>query len=238
MNTLRVVAVISLAALALVTGAPPAGSQEIKPTQPGSQGQTAGIPVYKPPLLGAPGGRVGGGTRGPARDMFLLSALAPNHTGITATDQPSLFWFISGVTPYPVEVTVVDPQGADPILEKRIPPPSQPGVQRIRLADYSVSLATGVTYRWFVAVVPDPARRSKDILAGGTIQRVEPSQELKSKIAQAAKTDLPFLYAEAGLWYDAVTAISELIEAAPQDQALRKERAAMMVQVGLPDIGE
>jgi hypothetical protein len=238
MNTLKVVAVIFLVAIALGTAVPPAGSQDNKPAQPGSQSQAAAVPVYKPPLLGAPGGRVGGGTRGPARDMFVLSALAPNHTGTTATDQPSLYWFISGVTPYPVEVTVVDSQGADPLLEKRFPPPVEPGVQRIRLADYGVHLAPGVSYRWFVAVVPDSARRSKDILAGGTIERVEASEELKGKMARAAKTELPFLYAEAGLWYDAVTAISELIEAAPQDQALRKERAAMLVQVGLPEIGE
>lgn len=238
MNALKVAVPISLVVLALGIPVPPAGSQEIKPAQPGSQAQATAMPVYKPPLLGAPGGRVGGGTRGPARDMFVLSALAPNHTGITATDQPSLYWYISNVTPYPVEVTVVDPQGADPLLEKRIPPPGAPGVQRIRLADYGVRLASGVSYRWFVAVVLDPARRSKDILAGGTIERIDPSEELKSKIAQAAKTELPFLYADGGLWYDALTAISELIEAAPQDPALRKERAAMLVQVGLPEIAE
>jgi hypothetical protein len=225
MNALKAAVAISLVLLVLGTMAPPAESQ-------------TAMPVYKPPLLGAPGGRVGGGTRGPARDMFVLSALAPNHTGTTSTEQPSLFWYISSVTPYPVEVTVVDPQGADPILEKRISAPGEPGVQRIRLADYGVRLAPGVSYRWFVAVVTDPARRSKDILAGGTIERVQPSEELKNKIAQTAKTDLPFLYAEAGLWYDAVTAISELIEAAPQEPGLRKERAAMLAQVGLPEIGE
>jgi len=227
MNAFRIVAVLALAALALGTPAPAQ-----------SQTQAAAAPVYKPPLLGAPGGRVGGGTRGPARDMFILSALAPNHTGLTAVDQPTLYWFISNVTQYPVEVTVVDPQGGDPLLETRVPSPSQPGVQRIRLADFGVRLKPGVPYRWFVAVVPDPARRSKDILAGGTIERVDPSEELKKKMAQAGKADLPFLYAEAGLWYDALAALSELIEAAPQDSAPRKQRAAMLVQVGLPEIGE
>ena len=237
MNAFRIVAVLALAALALVTSAPPADAQGT-PSPPQSQTQTAAVPVYKPPLLGAPGGRVGGGTRGPARDVFILSALAPNHTGLTAVDQPTLYWFISNVTQYPVEVTVVDPQGGDPLLETRVPSPSQPGVQRIRLADFGVRLKPGVAYRWFVAVVPDPARRSKDILAGGTIERVDPSEELKKKLAQAGKADLPFLCAEAGLWYDALSALSEQIEAAPQDPALRKQRAAMLVQVGLPEIGE
>ena len=246
MNTPKIAAVISLAALALGTPVPPAGGQEKKSTleaEPkGSQTQpaavAAAVPVYKPPLRGAPGGRVGGGTRGVAREVFVLSALAPNHTGLTVSDQPSLYWFISNATPFPVELTVIDPRGDKPLLETRISPPSQPGVQRIRFADYGIRLAPGVAYRWFVAVVADPARRSRDILAGGTIERVEPQEELKGKLARATKTEHPFLYAEAGLWYDALIAISELIETAPQDPAFRKQRAALMVQVGLPELGE
>jgi hypothetical protein len=235
MNAFRILAILALAALALGMSAPPADAQG---TPAPSQTQAAAAPIYKPPLLGAPGGRVGGGTRGPARDLFVLSALAPNHTGLTAVDQPTLYWFISNVTQYPVEVSVVDDQGSDPLLETRVPSPSQSGVQRIRLADFGVRLKPGVAYRWFVAVVPDPARRSKDILAGGTIQRVDPSEELKKKLAQAGKADVPFLFAEAGFWYDALGALSEQIEAAPQDSALRKQRAAMLVQVGLPEIGD
>lgn len=132
----------------------------------------------------------------------------------------------------------MDPQGVQPILETRLPSPIKPGVQRVRLADYKVHLSPGAAYRWFVAVVPDADRRSKDILAGGAIERVETPQELKSKLGQAAKKDLPSVYAEAGIWYDALGAISDLIEAAPQDQELRKQRAAMLAQVGLPIIGE
>ncbi|HSD51643.1 MAG TPA: DUF928 domain-containing protein, partial [Candidatus Methylomirabilis sp.] len=60
----------------------------------------------------------------------------------------------------------------------------------------------------------------------------------KKKLTQAGKADLPFLYAEAGYWYDALSALSEQIEATPQDPAPRKHRAAMLVQVGLPEIGD
>jgi hypothetical protein len=40
------------------------------------------------------------------------------------------------------------------------------------------------------------------------------------------------------MWYDAVAAISEMIDAAPQDQALRKQRAALLSQVGLSAIND
>ncbi len=218
--------------------------QQKKPAQQGVEEKdqksviAAETPVYKPPKRGAPAGRVGGGTRGPGREVFVLTVLAPDHTGLTVNEQPSLYWFISKLTSFPVELTVMDPRATQPVLETRISSPVQPGVHRIRLADHGVHLSPGVPYRWFVAVVPDPDRRSKDILAGGAIERVEIPEGMSSKLAQARKAELPFLYADAGLWYDALTAISEAIEAAPNDTVLRKQRASLITQVGLLEIGE
>lgn len=198
----------------------------------------ASVPVYTPPQRGAPGGRIGGGTRGTQREVFVLSVLAPDHSGFTTKEQPSLYWFISKPTSLPVEVTLMDPKGIKPILEIQLPSPITAGVHRIRLSDFNVHLAPGAAYRWFVSVVPDADRRSKDIMAGGAIERVEMPEGLKAKLAQAPKSDLPSIYAESGLWYDTVAAISELIEAAPQDQALREQRTALLKQVGLTGITE
>jgi hypothetical protein len=195
-------------------------------------------PIYTPPQRGAPGGRVGGGTRGIQREVFVLSVLAPDHSGFTTSEQPSLYWFISNSTTLPVELTVMDPQGIKPILETLLPSPVSAGVHRIRLSDYDVHLAPGAAYRWFVSVVPDANRRSKDIMAGGAIERVEIPEGLKAKLAEAPKSDAPGIYAQAGLWYDTVAAISDLIEAAPQDQALRNERTDLLAQVGLTGITE
>lgn len=197
----------------------------------------AKLPVYKLPTRGAPGGRVGGGTRGD-KNVFVLSVLAPDHSGLTISDQPSLYWFISGPTSLPVELTVMDPEGVQPILETRLPAPVKAGVYRVRLADHNIRLKHGAAYRWFVTLVPDSDRRSKDILAGGAIERVDVPGELKTKLTTANKSELFSLYAEAGLWYDAVAAISDLIEAAPQDQALRKQRTALLSQVGLTGISD
>jgi uncharacterized protein (UPF0335 family) len=164
--------------------------------------------------------------------------LAPDHSGFTTSDQPSLYWFISTATTLPVEITVMDADGIQPIVETKLPEPVTAGVHRIRLSDYNVHLKPGAAYRWFVSVVPDADRRSKDITAGGAIERIEMPEALKAKVAQAKKTDLPSIYAEAGIWYDTVAVMSDLIDAAPQDQALRKQRNALLTQVGLTGITE
>lgn len=197
----------------------------------------ASVPVYNPPSRGAPGGRIGGGTRG-GGNIFVLSVLAPDHSGFTTSEQPSLYWFISKPTSLPVEVTVMDPHGVKPILETQLPSPTKAGIQRVRLADYNIRLAPGAAYRWFVAVVPDADRRSKDILAGGAIERVDLQDDVKAKLAKASDKEVPFVYAQAGLWYDALNSISNLIDAAPQNQELQNQRTALLKQVGLPSTNE
>ena len=99
-------------------------------------------------------------------------------------------------------------------------------------------LSPHTEYRWSVTAVPDPDDRSKDIRAGGLIERIEVPESLRSKLAQAEKGEIPQIYAEAGIWYDALMAISELIDATPGDAVLRKQRSALLEQVGLSEVTE
>ena len=196
------------------------------------------MPVYKPPLRGAPAGRLGGGTRGIGEGSLTVSALVPDHTGLTSQEQPSLYWFLSQPTSHPIELTVIEAQAVKPILETHVTQAGQPGVQGVRLADYGVRLKTGVLYQWFVAVVADPEQRSRDIIGGGEIERVDLDKALKTKLEEGSKADAPRRYAEAGIWYDALAAISERIAAAPTNADLKKQRASLLRQVGLTEIAD
>lgn len=245
MNAVKLLGAVCVVALAMAI--PTAGGAQEKkdvqqPPRPGAQPPTvtttAAVPTYKPPLRGAPAGRIGGGTRGSGREVFVLTVLAPDHNALTVSEQPSLFWFISSATALPIEVTLMDPRATQPVLESRLTAPVEPGVHRIRLADHGVRLEPGVSYRWYVTIVPDSNRRSRDILAGGAIERIATTDELRTKLAQARKEETTSLYAEAGVWYDALAAISDQIDNAPNDAALRKQRATLLSQVGLPVAGE
>jgi hypothetical protein len=163
----------------------------------------------------------------------VLSVLAPDHTGLTAVDQPSLFWFISHPIALPLELTVMDPRRAQPLLETSLPAPRQGGIQRVRLSDHGVRLEPGVAYRWFIAVVADSGRRSRDILSGGAIERIEVPDPLRGQLAAAQAREKPGLYAGGGYWYDALASISDLIDGAPGDGALQSQRQDMLRQIGL-----
>jgi hypothetical protein len=191
------------------------------------------LPIYQPPLPDAPGGRVGGGTRGIGEGLYALSALAPNHVALTVQEQPVLYWYLSKPAEYPIELTITVEKNAQPLLEKRIPLPSRSGIYPLRLSDFDVRLATGTQYRWFLALVPDPNRRSRDIVAGAIIERVEIPEALRSRLLTASREEASHVYAEAGLWYDALMAVSNLVDDTPDNLVFRKQRAALLEQAGL-----
>lgn len=192
------------------------------------------IPVYKPRRQSMPKGRVGGGIRG--GDGPALYVLAPDHVGFTKDEQPSLFWYLSKTTALPLEFTLIDSRAVKPILETRLNAPDQPGVRRISLKDLGVKLEPGVQYKWFVTLVLGPEASSKDVVVGGTIERIPFIEALSIHLASAKNGDAVFRYAEAGLWYDCIAMISEMIEKAPDDRKLRKQRASLLQQVGLWEV--
>ncbi len=216
--------------------APSSLAKEIKEQKP-QTGQVTKTLLYQPPRgLGAPsaGRRVGGGTRGTNKSVPILSVLAPGHTGLTVREQPDLYWFASDVVTNPVELTLTLEKGDTPFLEKRLPAPTKAGIQKVCLSDYGVKLIPGERYTWSIALVLDPKRRSKDVIAVGAIERVERAD---MNLAAAPTTDAFYRLAADGLWYDAVMAISELIDTTPTDMALRKQRADLLDQVDLPEVG-
>ena len=216
--------------------APSSLAKEIKEQKP-QTGQVTKTLLYQPPRgLGAPsaGRRVGGGTRGTNKSVPILSVLAPGHTGLTMREQPDLYWFASDVVTNPVELTLTLEKGDTPFLEKRLPAPTKAGIQKVCLSDYGVKLIPGERYTWSIALVLDPKRRSKDVIAVGAIERVERAD---MNLAAAPTTDAFYRLAADGLWYDAVMAISELIDTTPTDMALRKQRADLLDQVDLPEVG-
>jgi len=176
---------------------------------------------------------VGGGTRGSEREQFLLLALAPEHSALTAREQPNLYWYISRPTNLPIEFTLMDAQGAQPLVETRVVSPTTAGVQRLSLSDYGVKLTPGVAYRWYVAVVADPQRRSKDILAGGAVERIDMPEQSAAALREAPREAQPAKLAEAGLWYDALQVLGEWLEAEPSSAEALRQRADLLTQVGL-----
>jgi hypothetical protein len=160
-----------------------------------------------------------------------LFTLVPDHVGRTIASQPSLFWYVDTLPEPDVEVvfTLIDEKGIDPLIETALERPARAGIQRIDLAAFGASLEAGREYEWSVALVVDPEQRTKDIITAGWIDRVEAPDGL----VPASGAPSPGAYAEHGLWYDALAAAADGIQAAPGDPEARRVRDALLLQVGL-----
>jgi hypothetical protein len=217
--------------------APPAlsdeGAKAEKAESSSARGNAATPPVFVPANRGAPRARIGGATRG--EESLDLEAVVPDRVGLTLEASPSLYWYARRDIAERVDLTVVDAGSARPVLETTLEGPFGKGLQRVDLARYGVTLEPGVQYQWFVALVRDPERRSKDSVAGGGIERVATSPELEARLAAAGERDAYRTLAESGIWYDAVDRLSRRIEA-DEAATLREERAALLSQVGLDEM--
>jgi hypothetical protein len=189
---------------------------------------------FRPPATGAPAVRVTGGSRGSGITAVTLDVLAPDQAGLTIQEQPSLFWYQSQPSEAKFELTLLRDNQVEPVFQFTLPAAAKAGIQRLRLSDHKAKLASGVEYQWVVALVLDPQNRSRDLVASGVIKRVEPSPDLKLRITQAAPVALPSVFADAGIWYDTLSALSDEIEAHPDDKTPRQDRADLLRQIGLP----
>jgi Domain of Unknown Function (DUF928) len=222
-------------AFSLLPGAPGRAQLTNAPLAAPPAVAASALPVYHPPEIS--GGilpiRVGGGSRGAGSDDMTVEVLVPDQIALTTRVQPSLYWYQSKAAKTRCEVTLTQPEVARPLLVLQSTGPTPAGIHAIRLGDYKVKLAPKVVYKWSVAVVTDAENRSEDIIANGVIEYREPSPDLAAKLASGDDSNRASLYAAAGIWYDALDALSTLIEKNPHDRALQDQRAALLTQVGL-----
>lgn len=193
-------------------------------------------PTYRPPLRGAPGGRIGGATRGGAEQLPRLDVIAPEtHVGQAATDQPTLYWFVSKPVTLPMQLTLVTDVAPKPVLEVNVPASGKAGMLSLNLADYKVKLVPNAEYEWSIAVVVDPKQRSNDLVSTGVVKLVPPPADIAQKLASAPAAARAAVYAENGYWYDAFDALSQAIQRNPADKRLHEQRAALLDQVALKE---
>ena len=223
---IRLAVLASLAGLALA----PASRAQTDTAEPAAQ-QDAALPVYKPPPRGAPGGRVGGASRGTvklAASNPTIELLAPrDHTGLSLSPTPTLYYFVSGPVAWPTRLTIRAPGQPAPVLEANIPPPRAAGVHGLSVADYRVRLAPGIIYTWSVSAVLDPNTPARDVVASASLLVAAPDPALAGAVYAAPAPRRAAAFARAGLWYDAVAAAA----AEPVDRHAALD--ALMAEVGL-----
>lgn len=201
---------------------------------------------FVPPARGLPGRREAGGTRGgrcidsqPDAPQNLVALMPMDNYGGTLSSYPTLFWRVPPNQAEAIELILFD-EADNEIYRTTLDITGEAGVVSLSLPAHSglPPLEVGQLYRWSFSLICDAADRSADIYTEGWLQRLEPTSDLVAQIEAAAESDRPAIYAAAGLWHDALSAIAQQRYADPDDEAAIARWRNLLESVGLSDIAD
>ncbi|WP_071516870.1 DUF928 domain-containing protein [Geitlerinema sp. PCC 9228] len=204
-----------------------------------------------PPTEGGPQQTAGGGTRGGCEaptasnngsaNMTTVALLLPqNKTGMTVSERPTFFAYLSQTSAQKVEFTIRNASETY-TYRQTLEVGETPGIISFSLPETAPPLQVGEQYRWSVAAICEPEDRLQDIVAFGRLQRVEESDQLQRQLA-AAETPLAKAqaYAENGIWHETTEIVAQLKRQQPNNQAVQDTWVHLLQQdtVALGDIAQ
>lgn len=137
----------------------------------------------------------------------VLTALAPyKHTGQTISTHPTFAWFVPDSQSFPMEVRLYryDTNGGRELLQT-MELQSVPGIMKQSLPEDKPGLSVGERYLWQVVIFCDRNQPSGNLVTEAEIDVVEMPADLETALATTTDSiERAKLYAEAGVWYDAI----------------------------------
>jgi len=203
-----------------------------------------------PPSGPPPGGRVRGGAKRGELAACLptkldLTALVHfteknsviNVWGQTTVEHPSWFFYVPYTKDldYTVEFVLQD-MDLNEVYKKAIALPDKPGVIRVSLPSTAPALALNKQYRWFFTINCDKEKNSPPTFVEGVIQRVELNPATIKELETTELLKRYAIYAQKGIWYEALTTLAELRQKNPEDVALKAEWRNLLGSISLDDI--
>ena len=212
-------------------------------------GQTASQPRIHfvpppPPSIGEPSGRDrGAGSRGPTCQRYQqVTALVPSITttqsiawGRTTEAHPTL-WFNAPqglAANLPIEFVLQDETGQYRYKEDVQTSETPAGVFSLSLPAAADALQVGKTYQWSVFIYCDPDAIDLPVAVKGSLERIALPAELQNQLDSTQDIlERASLYAENGIWYDALTTLGKRIRQS-DDSAITSAWADLLNQANL-----
>jgi hypothetical protein len=203
---------------------------------------------FVPPVTKNPRQSRGSGSRGCDQSLpgDLVTLLIPSREqiGQTLSGHPTFFWHLSQPVSVPIQFTLVEPGVTEPLFVKQIDSPKA-GMMQQELPKDRPELVPGRTYGWSVTLVCNARRPSANPYFYSWIERVPTTPALEQQLAEvtsqssgnaSSDRERALLYAEAGLWYDALATISKAQVTNPNNPFVQTDFLSLLDQVGLSEV--
>jgi hypothetical protein len=197
-----------------------------------------------PPDIGEPGKRAEAGSRGCGQDTMKkpltssqkrLIALVPVYPkselvfAATIAEHPSFWFYVPYSSSFAYGEFVLEDEAQNQTIYKTSLT-GTPGVVNLSLPSKAAPLEIGKRYRWYFNIY---CKKDNQIIADveGYVRREQLNSALKTQLEKATPSQRVALYGTNGIWYEALSAASELRRTNGQDTSW----AALLQTVGLND---
>ncbi len=193
------------------------------------------IPPFNRPFLQR---TEGSGTRGgceQAKDVYLQLLVPKDHVALTTTEHPAFLFYLSKLPTLPVHFTLIEVGKPEPILKKQVKV-DQPGVVQLVLPTNVPKLRKNKQYQWTVSLICNQKHPAENIYAQAKFERVPIAPKLQQKIKVSEQSQKAEIYAQAGIWYDAVATLYQAHIARPNSKALALDFWELLNQADLSKV--
>ncbi|MEH1909026.1 DUF928 domain-containing protein [Nostoc sp.] len=229
-----------------------------EPTDRGAAASRVRFSPPPPPDRGAAGDRGGAASRGCGVSNQSIIALVPVYKqtlkreeteavpvttvwGLTTEKHPTFWFFVpyKKSTIHSIEFVLQD-ESAKLSQTLYLTKPEEPGIISIRLNATTPPLEVNKMYHWFfkIQINCNPQQPPEQEYVEGWVQRVNLNPKLVDISKQATPQQRVKLYAENGIWYDALTTLAELRLAKPEDRTLAVEWMNLLKSVDLENLAK
>lgn len=192
------------------------------------------------PPKGAPGQRRHAGTRDGycSSDQELIALMPGTNLGLTVAERPT-FWLYVPYESNRLEAEFwLKDREENEVYQQIVALKNTPGLVKVRLPETVSPLEVEQLYSWRFSVICNPSNRLDDAFVEGGVERVPMSSELESQLQDKNERERIAVYAENGLWFDALTMLAERRDANLPDKALEEDWVELLQQVGLAEISD
>ncbi len=194
-----------------------------------------------------PDNRQGGATRGDdcIQGNNSLVALVPVSGGVTTAEYPTIYWYMPKTSASAMEFVLRDANQQTVYSTKYALAKSEKGVvvdtpkiMSLTLPAFTniSPLKIGQEYQWSLVLVCNPADLSAQPFVEGKIKRVETNPTLAGLLNKATQRERVALYAEARIWYEALSTLVELQRDRPNSREFGEAMNKLLASVGLETI--
>lgn len=192
---------------------------------------------FIPPNRQAPRTTSGGGSRGTfceGSKETLIPLIPPNKLGLTLGERPTFYVFVPQIPVKNAFFSLLDKNNI--VYTTTFALPQKPGIIGFTLPANAPSLKVGKQYQWYVAIACSLDEPEQEMAVNGWVERIQPTRTFSTKLARTNPKEVSQVYANAGIWYEALHTLIKQRLNAPGDRTFIANWRAFLESAGLKNL--